>query len=445
MKTWLHGMRFWTSIALLCVCGLSVAACRATQTTDEPPQGRPMPTSQPVDRSGGFISVARAERLEESNGQHGPLSYGDAVAIHGDVLAVGAPERLGMQGRQEGRVFIYRREGDAWVALGELHAWDRTEPGQTDQHFGSALALSEDTLIVGAPGADDPEAGVDTGAVYVFQRRDGVWKQDEILVASQPAPDAGFGDALALNGDVLAVSGGYSGHAVYVFERQGEVWLETGHVTDESLGERDRYGFRLAVDGDRLATSVMLYDPELERYVSSAVQVYERQGGGWAREADITADDPPPRFLGSSLDLEGDILVVGVGGDEAGYASGSVHIYQHGLSGWTLQERLVAGDGTFSAGFGSSVDLEGDLLAVGAGGDPSRGLWTGSAYLFRREGTAWVDVLKLWPDDVDYVGGFFGADIRIFEDTVAVAAPDEFGNAVYVFDLRADPDSVLEK
>ncbi|MEJ2599859.1 MAG: hypothetical protein P8Z00_16110 [Anaerolineales bacterium] len=59
----------------------------------------------------------------------------------------------------------------------------------------------------------------------------------------------------------------------------------------------------------------------------------------------------------------------------------------------------------------------------------------GSVYLFRRVGDAWIDVLKLYPNEEDFEGAFFGASLKVSGDTLLVAAPDEFGNAVYIFEI----------
>lgn len=367
----------------------------------------------------------------------GPLHYGSAIALHGDTLAVGAPENTGMPGHQKGVVFVYQREGDQWAEIVELVASDKDDGFQTDLHFGDALALDADTLAVGAPEARDHEAGNGAGAVYLFRRRGSAWEETEILHASDRTANARFGEQLVLREGVLLVSGG---QAVYVFERAGAEWIEQARLTDESMGERDRFGHSVAIDGNYVAVGAMDYDPELERYTSSAVYLFQRNGDRWVPETKLAPSEGDRPVFGISLALQGETLAIGSGADAGGFAAGAVYIYENGPEGWQQQAKLVPGDASFSffTSFGSSIALEGDLLAVGAAGDSGQGLWSGSAYLFRKQGETWIDLQKLWPDEEDYLGAFFGRAIELSGDTLMVAAPSEYGNAVYIYEISTE-------
>lgn len=359
--------------------------------------------------------------------------------MYGDTLAVGAPERTALPRHHKGKVYVYHREGQGWAETARLAASDQDDGFQTDLSFGQALGLAKDILAVGAPETKDPESGVNAGAVYLFQRTGSVWEETAILYSPQKTALARFGEQVVLRQDTLLASGG---QAVYVYKRVEDGWQEQAQLSPENLAERDRFGDSLAFDGDRIAVSAIFYDPQASRYVSSTVYTYRRNGDQWSLEAELSSGAGAESGFVNSLDLEGETLIVGASGDDtAGYAAGAVYLYEHGSEGWIEQTKLVAGDGSFNpyfTGFGSSVDLEGDLLAVGAGGDSSQGLWAGSVYLFHRQGDRWIDLLKLWPDEADYLGGFFGADLRLSGNTLLVAAPSEYGNAVYIYAIDSD-------
>ncbi len=356
--------------------------------------------------------------------------------MYGDTLAVGAPESTAWASHHKGMVFVYQREGQGWAETARLTASDQDDGFQTDLSFGQALGLVADTLAVGAPETKDPESGVNTGAVYLFQRTGSAWMETAILYSPDKTPDARFGDHIAVQESTLLVS---VGQAVYVYERTDSGWQEQARLTVENLTEKDRFGDSLAFDGDRIAVSAIFYDPQTSRYVSSAVYLYKRTGDGWSLETNLPPEEGEWPGFGSSLDLDGETLIVGdIGDDSAGFMAGAAYIYEHGPEGWVQQTKLVAGDGPLSpffAAFGTSVDVEGDILLVGAGWDSSQGLVAGSAYLFRKQGDRWIDLLKLWPDEVDYLGGFFGADLRLSGNTLLVAAPSEYGNAVYIYEV----------
>lgn len=431
--------RFVLGFLVTCLLGFGLLGYSQASRGPALPEGEAQPTSQPGAETPPALSVRLLERIEKSTGgTYGPLHFGSAIALYGDTLAVGAPDSTAMPGHQNGLVFIYQRVGGWWTYIAELVASDIDDGFQSDLHFGRALALDADTLAVGAPEARDPESGNSAGAVYIFQRRGNIWEESSILRATDPTAEARFGEQLALRGGVLAVSGG---QAVYVFERQGDAWVEQARLTGEGLGERDRFGDSLAIGGDYLAVGAIMHDPEIQRYTSSAVYLFHQSGGQWLLETKLAPNAQDGPGFGTSLALDGETLVTGSGDDAAGFAAGAIHIYENGPDGWQQQAKLVPADASFSyfTSFGSSVALEGDLLVVGAAGDSSQGMWSGSAYLFRKQGESWIDVQKLWPDEQDYVvGAFFGSELALSGDTLLVAAPSEYGNAVYVYQISAD-------
>lgn len=84
--------------------------------------------------------------------------------------------------------------------------------------FGRAVALSGDTALVGAPRDDDEGTGA--GAAYVFVRSGGVWTEQAKLVASDGVEFASFGTSVALSGDTALVGapgGDSTGGSAYVF------------------------------------------------------------------------------------------------------------------------------------------------------------------------------------------------------------------------------------
>ncbi|TKB53217.1 MAG: hypothetical protein E8D50_07930, partial [Nitrospira sp.] len=132
------------------------------------------------------------------------------------------------------------------VQQGYLKA-SNTEAGDG---FGYSLALAGDTLVVGAPGEASAATGingtqgdnsaVNSGAVYIFTRTNGVWSQQAYLKASNTEADDVFGWSLALAGETLVVgapgeasadgdqtdNSAQDSGAVYVFTRTNGVWSQ---------------------------------------------------------------------------------------------------------------------------------------------------------------------------------------------------------------------------
>ena len=131
---------------------------------------------------------------------------------------------------------------------------------------GTSLALSENTLAVGAPGEDSgfPEEQADnsatgSGAVYIFTRTTGVWTQDAYIKASNPGAQDLFGGRLDLSGDLLVVGAdledsaaqGLNGEqndgtpdsgAVYIFSRKRDIWSQIGYLKASNPEANDRFG-----------------------------------------------------------------------------------------------------------------------------------------------------------------------------------------------------------
>src|SRR3989442_715538 len=143
--------------------------------------------------------------------------FGHAVAIEGDTAVVGAP--LDSAGNvNAGAAYVFVRAGATWIEQAKLTAGDAGLKAE----FGNAVAISGDTIVVGAH-ADPRGDGVPEGAAYVFARNGTGWSQQAKLRSADPAASQHqFGAAVAIDGEVVAVGaigdeqGGPDAGAVYV-------------------------------------------------------------------------------------------------------------------------------------------------------------------------------------------------------------------------------------
>ena len=119
---------------------------------------------------------------------------------------------------------------------------------ETADYFGASVAIDGDTAVIGAWGGEDrsnPDAAVtaDTGVAYVYVRQDSGWVRQAILAASNAEYNDIFGASVAISGDTIVVgatredSDGSSpddnsmeaAGAAYIFVRDG-VKLDTAGV-----------------------------------------------------------------------------------------------------------------------------------------------------------------------------------------------------------------------
>ncbi len=142
--------------------------------------------------------------------------------------------------------------------------------------------------------------------------------------------------------------------------------------------------------------------------------------------------------LGGSVALSGDVAIIGAAGDDdLGNKSGSAYIYRFNGSTWAKETKLLASDGAENHEFGRSVAISGDAVIVGAPGHLSA-----YVYRFDPDSSEWIEEASLMPSDGS--PGLFGYSVVINGGLVIVGAFTDselcmFCGAAYVF--RFDPDS----
>jgi hypothetical protein len=223
--------------------------------------------------------------------------FGFTVAIDGDAVVVG---ESGGGEDGSGRAYIYERERggpDNWGLARTLVSSD----GAGAPSFGSGVAISGNTVLVGASGA----APNTTGAAYVFERDAGGagnWGEVRKITASDGQPLDSFGRGVALSGDTAVVGaegatiGGLAVGAAYVFERnQGgaDNWGEVKKLIASDGQFADLFGEKIAIDGDTAFIGARGKDYMFMD--AGAAYIFERNRGGpdnWGEVRMFASPDP---------------------------------------------------------------------------------------------------------------------------------------------------------
>jgi hypothetical protein len=417
-----------------------------------------------------LAAFAQRNYLKASNTGSNDL-FGYSIALDGDTLAVGAyledSYAKGVDGDQtdnsadgSGAVYIFTRSGDDW----RQQAYVKGEMTASGRQFGRALALRGDVLAVGAPfdgqAGADPAAGraTDSGAVQVFRRSAGIWREEAYLKAGNAAPGDLFGISVALAGDRLAVGahmedsaatgvGGDAGDdgaensgATYVFVHRDGQWLQEAYIKSTRTQAAAGFGNSLALDADILAVGAHLEDNG-----NGAVYLYRRGRNGWLPQARLSAPTPAKNDLfGSSLALDADTLAVGayledgaIAGQGPAENSGAVYVYVRSGEAWSQQAYLKASSGAPEHRFGRSIALAGDTLAVGAyledrqahgiNGEAGaqRSPESGAVYVYARNGGQWQQQAYIKASNARS-GDMFGYSAALSHDGwLALGAPIE--------------------
>ena len=448
--------------------------------------------------------------------------FGTTVAISGDTMAVGAPDETSLatgingdqgdnSGRFTGAVYVFVRSGSSWTQQAYIKA---SSNSQIATFFGSAIALSGDTLAVGAhlecnsaPGINGDEHAAllgNSGAAYVFVRTGTTWSQQAYVKASNPGASDYFGLSVALSDNTLAVGApgessaatsingnqaddtANSAGAVYVFARSGTIWRQQAYVKASNAQQSDLFGSTLALAGDTLvvgapgesSAAISINGDQTDNSASfaGAVYVFSRFGASWSQQAYLKASNANAGDgFGGALALSGDTLVVGANEDSAATGinsnqddntangAGAAYVFVRVGPTWTQQAYLKAsnthardgfgfspgGGGASEATFGTAVALSGDLLAVGASSEDSASTGiggnqsdttaerAGAAYLFSRTGTTWTQQAYIKASNTGRTDEF-GFALALSGDTLVVGAQFEASAATGINGSQTD-------
>lgn len=377
--------------------------------------------------------------------------FGQDVSLSGDLLAVGSwgdsSNATGVDGNdadtsatRAGAVYIYRRADGVW----QQEAYIKASNTRAEAYFGITVALSGDTLAVGAFHDSSGATGVNgdqgdtsapgAGAAYIFRRKvipsdsgtsfDTVtWEQEAYLKASNTRADAEFGTAVAIDGDrVIVGSSGESSNATGV-DGDG------GDTSAPSAGAA--YVFHRSND----ATSSVLWSQEV-----------------YLKASNTRAD----ALFGNSVAVEGDTVAVGslhessisigVNGNQADTSApgtGAAYVFTRGAA-WSQQAYMKSSNTKLSSdvtgGFSIGISLSGDTLAVGCYveassatgpngnmGDTSA-LNSGAVYVYKRTGITWAHEAYLKPPNTRSLA-LFGYSVAIAGDTLVVGSINESSKA----------------
>ncbi len=205
---------------------------------------------------------------------------------------------------------------------------------------------------------------------------------------------------------------------MYIYRFDGTAWIETKLIASDG-GTYDHFGRSVAVSGDTVVVGA-LWDDDNGTDTGSAY-IYRFDGTAWI-ETKLTANDGTSYdYFGASVAADGDSVVVGAYGDNT--RTGSGYIYRFDGSTWN-ETKLIASDGTAGDYFGASVAVSGDTIVVGAYLESVHGIDSGSAYIYRFDGTAWVET-KFYGSDLSW-DDHFGVSVAADVDKVVVGSHNDF-------------------
>ena len=316
-----------------------------------------------------------------------------------------------------------------------------TAPVYAQTGYGSVVEINGEEIIVGEPGNR-----TDSGYVYVYRPVNGSWTEVASIVASDAAEDDGFGSAIWVDGDQMMVGRSADGGAVYRFERVDGEWNEVGTLMP--FGDEDSAGFgsSIVVDGEWLIVgaaeaedgwgAAYLYRNEMGSWTPATRLVSERDEIAEYETATTEAEEgaeeipePSPEAFGSTVMLSGNWAFAGA--PSAFQDSGRVYAFRNGDNGWEpapFDVYSVPGDN-----FGAAIELEGDLLLIGA--PAYEPLGAVRRFVHDPESDVWVRIGSVFPFEGS--GYLFGVSMEIQDNTMYIASPRHVtnGGMMYLYHM----------
>lgn len=389
--------------------------------------------------SGVGWAQCQTELLASDGASSDFLGY--SVALSGDVGLVGA--RLDDEnGTNSGSVYVFRFNGSTWVEEQELLASD----GAAFDFFGHSVAIDGDIAVVGAPEHDD--SGYGSGSAYVFRFNGSSWVEEQKLIASDGAGLDYFGSSVTISGVVIVVGAyldddkGFASGSAYVFRFNGSSWIEEQKLLASDGAAVDYFGFSVAASGNAIVIGAY-FDDDMGPSSGSAY-VFRFNGSNWVQEQKLLgANGAAYEVFGYSVAVSGDLAVIGADqDDDNGINFGSTYVFRFNGSTWMEETELYGSDSATNDHFGWSVAVSDDMVLVGAYGHGSD-VDSGATYLFRFNGSTWIEETKLLnANSASY--DYFGHSVAASGDIALVGAfgdddssPD--AGSAFVFDLTCAP------
>ena len=346
-----------------------------------------------------------------------------AIATNGTTVVAGIRNATGS------KVEIYAKNASGvWEKNQEL-----TSPKTTGTtRFGQTLALSENTLIVSQP--YDDENLPDT--VFIYQKdANETWVETQQIEASSFFLYDGFGSALAVSGNtmVIAANGIAPSGAVYVFEKNmSNVWVETAELYPSDDLFEGGFGESVAVSGNQIIIGASGND-------ATGAFIFEKQNNStWQEIQKLSAPDGQNYTYARDVAITENRIVIGdVAYTEDVYDKGETIVYEKSYNGlWSEVQTLKASNGYKEDYFGDALAMNDNRIVVNMSANQTD---TGWLYVYHKSGGEWTETHILTDPEISTLD--FGNHVAVAEGLIVATSGDYvhfFEDASIVIDTDGD-------
>jgi hypothetical protein len=314
--------------------------------------------------------------------------FGSSLASSVDTIIVGAG---GGFSNAPGQAFVFQHDGpsfnrsDAVVRLSEA-----PHRGQ----FGRSVAICGNSMVVGAYA---------NRTVYIYNRPDAsaAWNVASPTVIDGYASEVDFGYVVAISDDYILVSSpGLGSNKAFIFGKRNDTgaWNTTAIAVIDGYSYVQHFGYSLSIEGRfafigcNLVSKIYVFElhPDTLRWNTTAVIVLDGQYLN--------------QYFANSIATSGDTLIATQVSPRVVYIFVRRTDQTVGSGGWSVVPAVTINAYTSVTGFGSSVAISGNEAFVGS---------LGKVFVFQRIDGAWSSRAHLVFD--------YSASDTMFGSAVAVA------------------------
>ena len=313
-----------------------------------------------------------------------------------------------------------------------------------DDQFGRSVDVSGKYALVGASGNDG--SAENAGAAYLLYFNGSHWYPIQKLIAMDGDAYDYFGASVAVDSN-FAIIGAYGDNvfgnksgSAYIFTKSGKTWSELSKLIAPDGKALDYFG--CSVDISKEYMIVGAYGASDNGSHSGAAYIYKYEDGKVFMHQKLIAGDAEAfDYFGYSVSISGEYAIIGAYGVKYNdKKSGAAYIFKRIGNRWVQLIKLAPSDGFNNDYFGKSVSISGKNAIVGAIGKDDLGNDSGAAYIFRRSGYFWSRQTKIIPENIGE-NNCFGASVNISDDYAIIGAYGDnmYGKrtgAAYVYQLK---------
>lgn len=258
-------------------------------------------------------------------------SFGQAIAIEGDHILIGAQNQMIDGDQNKGKVFYYKKTNSEY----ELEQSITNTGNPLFGNFGWSVDIDGEYAVIGAP-SDDIIPNELNGSISIYKYINGDWIFQEKKHSGNGQVNSFYGSAVSIEGDYIAVGakgqteGGFINHgAVYVYKKQVNTWTLHQVVKPNEILGSSEFGKDVKLKNGYLLIGAPK-EPNTENEEMGAAYLFRLQGDQWVQEAKIKSSNASVESLfGNALDMNTNMMMIGAHQQEIdGINKGAVYFIQ---------------------------------------------------------------------------------------------------------------------